>query len=441
MSDGKRVVIIGGSMAGLLAAAAVAPFFGRVIVIERDAQREAVAPRKGVPQGAHVHGFLAAGRIALEQLLPGIVDDVVAQGGAVGDMLQDALFYVGKDTRFVSGESGIAGLVASRPLLEHVVAGRVAALRQVELRHGMSVLGLVFNSDGNRVVGVTCRGGDAGDAPQTLAADLVIDASGRGSRSRHWLQQAGFPLPKQDTLEVNITYSSCWFQRREPHGAGVRAVFVAPDAANPVPSGMMEQEGERWIVSCGSYGDAAAPVTLAAFRDYIRRHSAPEIDAVISQAEAIGAPQRFKYPASVRNRYEKLSRFPAGYLVTGDALCSFNPVYGQGMTIAAQQALALRECLAVGGKRIWPAFFKRAARVVADPWEFAIASDLALPCVAGKRPAGFALMQRYVERVMQAASRDMSVARAVLRVVHMLDRPSALLAPRLVLRTLRAGRA
>ena len=439
MSDGKRAVIIGGSMAGLLAAAAVAPFFAQVLILERDTRREAIAPRKGVPQGAHVHGFLAAGRIALEQLLPGIVDDVVAQGGAVGDMLKDALFYVGKHTRFVSGDSGIAGLVASRPLLEHVVAGRVAAISRVELRHGVSVGGLVFSGDGRRVVGVSYSTGGA--APQTLDADLVIDASGRGSRARQCLQQAGFPLPMQDTLAVNITYSSCWFRRREPHGAGVRAVFVAPDAANPVPSGMMEQEGERWIVSCGSYGDSAAPATLEAFRDYIRRHSAPEIAAVISQAEAIGAPQRFKYPASVRNRYDKLSRFPAGYLVTGDALCSFNPVYGQGMTIAAQQALALRDCLAAGGERIWPAFFRRAARVVADPWEFAIASDLALPCVEAKRPVGFALMQRYVDRVMHAASRDMAVARAVLRVVHMLDRPTALLAPQVVYRALRAGRA
>ena len=436
----QTAIVIGASMAGLLAAAALAPLYRRVLVLERDDLRDRSSPRKGVPQAAHVHGFLAAGCTALEQLLPGIVERVEAAGGAVGDMLQDARFYVGREQRFVAGASGIQGLVASRLLPERVVAQAVGALPNVEIRSGVQVSGPLFDSAAQRVAGVICQPhGASDDAQQALPAALVVDASGRGGRSRSWLQQAGYLPPPQDVLPVDITYSSCWFKRDPAQVNPVRAVFVAPDAATPVPAGMMEQDGERWIVSCGSYGDRSAPATVDELREYVRRHSAVDIHAVIADAEPLGPLRQYRYAASVRNRYEKLRRFPHGYLLLGDALCSFNPVYGQGMTIAALQALALRDCLQQGRGRLWRRYFRRAAAIVADPWEFAIASDLGLPCVAGKRPFGFSLVQRYSDRLMRAASRDMGAARAVLRVVHMLDRPGALLAPATVYRALRYG--
>ena len=433
-------VVIGGSIAGLLAAAALARHFAQVIVLENDVPPRQDKVRKGAPQGAHVHGFLAAGCQALEQLLPGIIDNALAAGAQSGDMLTDAMFYVGAHTRFVSGQSHIHGLVASRPLLEYLIYQRVSAISNVSIQHGQKVSSLQFDASGQAVNGVLFH---AKDEPQTIHrqdADLVLDASGRGTRLPQWLQQAGYPAAERDELAVNITYSSCFFERKSQINDQIKAVFVAPDASNPVPSGLMEQDGERWIVSCGSYGDRQqAPADLPSFIDYLKHHSAPEIHAIAQTAAPLGTPQRYHYGSSVRHRYDKLRRFPTGLLLIGDALCSFNPVYGQGMTIAARQALALHQHLQQAPKIIWRSYFRQMANIIADPWEFAITSDLSLPCVAGKRYPGFQLVQRYTERMMRAASKDLDVARSVLQVIHMLKPTTALFSPRLLWRVLIKG--
>lgn len=435
----STAVVIGGSIAGLLAAAALAKHFGQVVIIENDLPPRPDQVRKGAPQGAHVHGFLAAGCQALEQLLPGIIDEALATGAQSGDMLTDALFYVGAHTRFVSGLSHIQGLVASRPLLEYVIYQRVSRIGNVAIRHRQKVTSLQFDSSRQTVTGVLFRDKNEPATCLVLNADLVIDASGRGSRLPNWLTQAGYSPAQRDELAINITYSSCFFKRDGKISNAIKAVFVAPDATNPVPSGLMEQDGERWIVSCGSYGERQAPADLPAFMDYLQRHSAPEIHAIAQASEPIGAPQRYHYSNSVRHRYEKLRRFPNNLLLLGDTLCSFNPVFGQGMSIAARQAQALHQHLSNAQRGGWRGYFKRMANIIADPWEFAITSDLSLPCVKGKRYPGFHLVQRYTERMMRAASRDLHVARAVLQVIHMLKPATALFSPPLIWRVLLCG--
>lgn len=432
-------VVIGGSIAGLLAAATLSKHFDQVVIIENDSPPRPDQVRKGAPQGAHVHGFLAAGCQALEQLLPGIVDETLGAGAQRGDMLTDALFYVGAHTRFISGRSDIHGLVASRPLLEYVIYRRISRIGNVTIRHRQKVTSLQFDSSRQAVIGVLLS--DKNDPGTNLAlnADLVIDASGRGSRLPHWLKQAGYSPAPLDELAVNITYSSCYFKRDGKISNSVKAVFVAPDAANPVPSGLMEQDGERWIVSCGSYGERQAPADLPAFMNYLQSHSAPEIHAVAQSSEPIGSPQRYHYSNSVRHRYEKLRRFPNKLLLVGDTLCSFNPVYGQGMTIAALQAVALHQHLSHARRDDWRGYFKQMAKIIADPWDFATTSDLSLPCVKGKRYPGFPLVQRYTERMMRAASRDIHVARSVLQVIHMLKPTTTLFSPLLLWRVLLRG--
>lgn len=431
------VVVIGAGIGGLLAAAAVAGRYHQVIVLDRDQLPDTPAPRKGAPQGAHVHGVLASGQTALEALLPGLIDEVIAAGGDVGDMLADGLFYVGRQ-RLVAGASGLQGLVASRPLLEWVIRRRVGTLPNVEIRAGVDVQALIHEPKQQRVTGVMWKPVDATQPPTALYADLVIDSAGRGSRCLQWLQQLGYGAPPQSRQPVDVTYTSCYFVRKDTDLPGLRAVLCAHAADFPTASGMLEQEGERWVISCGGFANAAAPTDIEGFRAYLKHHAPPETAHVAAIATPIGTPVRFRYPASEHRHFERMARFPAGYLVMGDALCSFNPVYGQGMTVAAGEAVALRQCLQQGADKLAQRFFKAAARLIAAPWEITVGSDLALPMVVGKRPFGFALMNRFMDRVVHAAQTDLQVAKALLAVIHLTASSWHLLHPAVLWRVWRA---
>lgn len=431
-------VIIGGSIGGLLAAAALAERFEKVQIIERDRYDPSVHVRKGVPQSAHVHGFLSTGKESMERLLPGITARVIAAGGAEGDMLTDAAFYVGGQ-RFVPGTSGIVGLVASRSLIEKVVREMVSALPNVDIHYGMSVDSLIYFEGVSQVIGVKASSTGKPNSGREFVGDLIVDASGRGSRSVRWLEDMGFPAPLSESIDVDVTYTSAWFRRNPDDNLGVRAVFCAPTADNPVPAGMMEQEDNRWVVSCGGYGGNSAPDNIEGFLAYLKQYVAPEVHRVVSQCEVLVEPTQFRIKTSKRNRYDKLKRFPEKYVVLGDALCSFNPVYGQGMTIAAAEAEILKKLVSSSIDRLGPRFFKQAIRMTDNAWEFAVASDLAIPSVLGKRPFGFALANRYVDRMMKAASQNLSVAIDVLKVVHLIDSPLALMSPSMLLRVWRSS--
>jgi 2-polyprenyl-6-methoxyphenol hydroxylase-like FAD-dependent oxidoreductase len=422
------VVIVGAGIGGLLAAAAVAGQFERVIVLDRDVLPDGPSLRKGVPQGAHVHGVLATGQTALESLLPGVINEVISAGGDVGDMLSDALFYVGQQ-RMVRGVSGVNGLVASRPLLEWVIRRRVKSLPNVEIRDGIEVDDLAHDSLQQRVTGVKLKSIDLSQPPALIAADLVIDSAGRGSRCLQWLDRLGYGEPAQSRQPVDVTYTSCYFERKDTDLPGLRAVLCAHTADSPTPSGMLEQEGDRWVISCGGFANAGAPTDIEGFRKYLKQYAPVETAHVAAVAKPIGSPVRFKYPASEHRHFESMSRFPAGYIVIGDALCSFNPVYGQGMTIAACEAVELGKCLKSGTDKLAQRYFRSAAKLISQPWEITVGSDLALPMVVGKRPFGFALMNRFMDKVVYAAQTDLRVAKALLAVIHLTASSLSLLQP------------
>lgn len=433
------VVIVGASIAGLLAAAAVAGRYQRVILLDRDALPDTPVLRKGAPQGAHVHGLLEHGQRALEKLLPGIIDEVIAAGGGLGDLLAEGLFYIGTQ-RLAQGESGLFGLVVSRPLLEWMIRRRVEALPNVEIRSSVEVTELLYDIARRRVTGVMWRGVGSAIAPAALEADLVIDAAGRGSRCLRWLQQLGYATPLEQRQQVDVTYTSCYFQRSATDLPGLRAVLCAPSAERPTPSGLLEQEGNRWVVSVGGFDNQAAPTDLEGFRAYLQQHAPAEIAQVAMASTPIGHPLQFRYPASVRRRFERLARFPGGYLVLGDALCCFNPVYGQGMTVAAHEALTLRRCLDLSPAQLARRFFKLAAKLIDQPWEITVSSDLALPMVKGERPFGFGLVNGYMNRLVSAARSDLTLAHALLSVIHLRAPSSSLMHPALLWRVMRAGR-
>jgi 2-polyprenyl-6-methoxyphenol hydroxylase-like FAD-dependent oxidoreductase len=433
---GDHAVVLGASMAGLTAARVLADAYQRVTVLERDALPATAAHRKGVPQSRHAHGLLAGGRAALEELFPGLTDELVANGALTGDLQADTRWY-NQGLRLCPGPSDLRALAVSRPLLEQCVRDRVRVLGNVRLVDRCDAAGLVGTPDGRRVCGVRVIRRTDGSAEEMLEADLVVDATGRGSRSPVWLEELGYPRPAEEEVRIGIAYASRIYRRRPNHLDADRAAVIAATGEHQRGGVLLSMEGDRWIVTLFGYLGQRPPTDPDGFTAFAATLPAPDIFEVICDAEPLGEVLPTRYPASVRRRYEQLDRFPEGYLVTGDAVCGFNPVYGQGMSVAGLQALALRECLQDGpAAGLATRFFARVARIVDIPWGIAVGSDLRFPGVQGARTAKVRFVNAYLARFHLSAAADPVLGRAFLRVVNLMDRPESLLRPALALRVL-----
>lgn len=435
---GSHAVVLGASMAGLLAARVLADAYEQVTVVERDILAPDFAPRRGVPQGRHVHALLARGGVVLDQLFPGFTGDAVAAGVPVADLLGEVRWLF-SGYRLRRADIGQPVLLASRPLLEGLVRGRVRALGNVEVRGGLDVVGPVTTRDHRRVVGVEVRA--AGDAAELIEADLVLDATGRASRTPRWLEDLGYPRPFAERVEVGVGYASRPYQLADGALGKDKLILHGWDPGFPRGAALAVQEDGRALLTVtGLLGDRPPtdPKGFAAFVDSLRF---PDVAEALEGAEPLGEAVPYQYPANVRNRYERLRDFPDGLLVLGDALCAFDPVYGQGMTSAALQAEALQGVLAEEGPLTWRRHFRAAAAAVDAPWQISSGGDLAFPGVSGRRTAAIRLVNAYLPRLHAAASTDPALAAVFVRVTGLLDRPQSLLRPGVVAKVLTARTA
>jgi 2-polyprenyl-6-methoxyphenol hydroxylase-like FAD-dependent oxidoreductase len=438
---GDHAVVLGASMGGLAAARVLADAYGRVSVVDRDVMPAPGVQRRGVPQGRHAHGLLARGREVLEELFCGLTDELVARGALYGDVQLHGRWY-NEGVRLRQAPSGLNSLAVSRPLLEGQVRRRLAAFPNVGIVDGCEVAGLVATPDRRRVTGVRTLRRGAGGPEQVLEADLVVDATGRGSRSPAWLAALGYEPPEQEAVRPQIAYASAVYRRRPAeHLGGDRVVIVAATHATRRGAAMLAMENDRWIVTLFGYMGDRPPTDPDGFRAWATTLAAPDVHQVISSAELLQAPVPARFPASVRLRYERLDRFPEGYAVTGDAVCSFNPVYGQGMTVSALEALALRDCLRDGADQVGQRFFRSAAKLVDIPWGIAVGADLRFPEVQGPRTRKVRMVNAYLARLHVAAGSDPVLGRAFLRVVNLIDSPEHLMSPELAFRVMRGTRA
>lgn len=431
---GKHAIVIGASIGGLMAARALTDHYKTVILLERDTLPRMGQNRKGVPQGHHAHGLLGRGREVMEQFFPGLTQDLVNKGAKSGDTQAQVRWYAG-DGALAQAKSEMLGLAVSRPLLEGYIRQRLMALPGIRVVENCDVLGLVSTSDKSRVTGVRLVRRNMGSAEEILHADLVLDASGRGSQTSKWLGALGYEAPQVEEVKVGLGYASAHFIRR-PEDQDQNAVVVVASRSNSRSAAMIAQEGGRWIISVGGFMGDYAPTDYADFLAYTKTLVAPEIAEVVGRGEIIGEIVHFKYPSSVRRHYQKLRRFPQGFLVFGDAICSFNPVYGQGMTSAALQGLALQGELKQGTAKLAQRFFKAAAKVVDIPWSIAVGNDLANPKIEGKRTGKIRFINWYMSKLFVAAHQDTVVANAFLKVTNLIAPPPSLMAPRIALRVL-----
>jgi 2-polyprenyl-6-methoxyphenol hydroxylase-like FAD-dependent oxidoreductase len=439
MEQTNQAVVIGASMAGLLAARALSDTFTRVLVIDRDVLPDGPAGRRGVPQGRHLHGLLARGLRGLDELFPGFEADILAAGAVRGDIQSGIHWYI--DGYLIKPEpSGLFGLAVSRSLLEFKVRERVTALPGVEIIDGCDVLDLVTTADRSRVTGVGIMPRADGSAASVVEADLVVDATGRGSRTPVWLEELGYRRPPEAKVAVDITYVSRTYRREPDQLDGRMGTAVATYPGSTHGGFLLAMEEDKFIFSVGGIFGEKPPMDDESLAAYAETMPTEDYSVFLRTATRLTEPVTTHYPASVRRHYEALADFPEGYLVMGDAVCSFNPVYGQGMTVATLEAQLLGELLAAGsGEQLARRFFRRAAKLIDTPWMIAAGSDLRFPEAEGVLPLKSRLLNRYLGRVYRAAEQDAVVAATFLRVINLIDTPERLLSPGMVARVVRSS--
>ena len=433
---GDRAVVLGASMAGLLAAHVLAESYEDVIVIDRDELPETSMHRRGVPHGRHLHALAARGQQALEDLFPGLTAELVADGAKAGSLLADARMYL-NGHRLRQIDTGLVLLCASRPFLEAHVRARIRAHPNVTLLERCDVVGLATTRGNRRVSGARVLRRADSSAEEVLLADLVVDASGRGSRTPMWLEALGYSRPDLEQVRIGLAYATRIYRLPTDALNGDLAILDAATPQLPRTGALLALEGDRWMLTlAGILGDHP-PTDPDGFLGFARSLRFPDIYEAIRDAEPLDDPVSFRFPASVRHHYERLPRFPAGLLVTGDAVCSFNPIYGQGMSVAALEALTLRRHLRRGVAPEPRRWFRDLARVVDVPWDMSAGGDLAFPGVPGRKTVKVHLLSAYLARLHAAAAHDARLATAFIRVSGLVAPPQSLLHPRVVLRVLR----
>ena len=438
-------------MAGLLAGRVLADHFDRVTIVDRDRFPEAPVPRKGVPQAHHLHVLLMRGQLIFEQLFPGLRAELLAAGAPHLDSAADLAWLTpaGWGVRFTSG---LGGYSCSRDLLEWSVHRRVAAQTRVRFLEDREVVGLLSDAGRRGVAGARVRspnGPDGGAGrDEEVGADLVVDASGRGSKAPKWLAALGYPPPQETVVNAFLGYASRIYQRPDDFRAGWKALYVqsAPPAATR-GGAIFPLEGQRWMVSLGGAGRDYPPTDEPGFLDFARSLPTPVLCDAIREARPLTPIYGYRGTENRLRHYERLPSWPERLVALGDSVCAFNPVYGQGMSIAAAGASALDRHLRARRRHdgdltgLARRFQRGLARINAAPWLMATGEDFRVPATVGGAPGrATRFMHRYMDRVLLVATEDRSVRRVLLEVFHLLKPPSALFQPRVVVQVLRRGR-
>ncbi|MDP2374988.1 MAG: FAD-dependent oxidoreductase [Reyranella sp.] len=434
----RHAIVVGGSMAGLGAARALANHFDRVTLVERDELTTSTANRKGTPQAQHAHGLLASGYRILSGYFPKMMDELVADGAMPGDLTGDFLWYQYGGWKLRSN-CGLEGIVVSRPHLERKVRERVLALPKITLLQGHDGKEPVFDPGTRRVTGLRVRNHSTG-AISTLDADLVVDALGRGSSSPKWLASWGYGEVTETNVPIEVGYATGVFERHPGDLYGSIGAVIAGTAPQSTRyAAILGAESNRWIITLAGCLRDYPPTDFTGWKEFARTLPTPDVVDLVKDRAPIGPIVSYRFPANRHRHYEKLKDFPDGYLVMGDAVCSFNPIYGQGMSVALTEARALDGCLAAGDDDLAKRFFREVTRIVANPWAIATGEDYRYPKVEGRRPPGFTIVSRYMERAHRAATKDAVVLRRFFEVASLLAPPPSMMAPGIAWRVFLGG--
>lgn len=438
---GDRVVVLGGSVSGMYATAALSPFFREVVIIDRDELIGVREARRGAPQARHINGLLPLGARAQEELFPEITAQMIAAGCPQTDLSGTVRWYfLGKPAAQV--RAGLTNVAARRPIMELHLRERVQALGNVTFIERYDITDLVTNADRSRVTGVRMHPhGDGDGVDATVMADLVVDTTGRGSRSPVWLEELGYERVAEEGTKMGLGYATRHYRLGvvDPFGTDHSIVCVA----NPMtPRGCIFTKADSGTVELTVYGILGdhPPVDPVGFNAFVKTLVAPEVHEAIMAAEPLNDPVLFRFPTTLRRRYERMARLPEGLLIMGDAVCTPNPVFAQAQTLAALEALELRNALRSGSAPKTADFMAAVARIIDPAWDLTESINLSFPQVEGHRSLKLKLMLAYMKRVQLAAHKDPAVTEAFMRSAGLVDPVTALMTPSFVRRVFRNSR-
>lgn len=442
-SGRRHALVIGSGIAGLTAARVLTDHFDRVTIVERDVLPEEPVYRKGVPQGNQIHAILLGGLRVLEQQFPGVTAELQAAGAVPINLGSEARLHMLGRWR-VRFPSAYTALAATRPLLEGVVRQRLAVHPRLTFVQGVEVTGICTNEARTQATGVQLRrrGGAADAAALQIEADLVVAATGRGSRVPEWLTELGFPAPRETVVDGKPGYATRVYRFSQPPAFDWKVMYLQPLAPDQQRGAILVKvEDDQWQASLIGMGGDYPPTDEEGFLEFARTLPVPDFVNIIQNAEPISQIRGYRRMENRRWHYEDLPRYLENFLVCGDAVYAFNPAYGQGMSVAAMASMKLDDCLRRQKGDLTglaARFQKDLMSVIEAPWQLATGQDRDWQNEPGTFSGPMArLMQRYIRRVLEAMMHDATVAEAFLAVQQMLASPARLFYPDILWRTLR----
>ncbi|HWO75888.1 MAG TPA: FAD-dependent monooxygenase [Bacillus sp. (in: firmicutes)] len=431
-----KAVIIGGGISGKLVARVLSEFFQEVIIFERDSEPHGPFPRKGVPQGKHIHALLFAGANGLEELFPGITEKYNASGAVKINSTQDiAWFHHGVwKLRFVGDYTTI---LQTRPHLEWHIEQYVKSIRNVTIQYSQNVQNFLYIEEENRITGVEIINGS--DSIRTINADLIVDASGVNSLSSRWLNKREVHIP-EETVKIDLSYFTKTLQLPDNPNRdwSIKLVYPTPPFEK-IGGGISKVEGNRFLVTfMGYHNELNEKEILKSDNGFIEiAKKLPKLDIYqeLKDATALSSTSAFRVPNITWRRFDKVNNFPKGLLMIGDTICRIDPFFGQGMSIAIMEALALKKLLMDQkhtNQKMIETFHQQAAKIISPIWNMVITEDFRYPDTVGKKPADLSIQQWYAKNIFLLSSENKDIYNSFIKVMHLLRPTSSLMHPTII---------
>ena len=443
-SIGDRAVVIGGSIAGLLAARVLTDYFTEVVVVERDRLPTEPKSRRGVPQSVQPHILLTKGYRILSELLGESFSAELIQIGALTIDWGQEFYSYGKLgwMAHTSETSDLISVTCSRPILEWAISRQVKKHPRIKFWSEHRVTGLIYNRQKHQVTGIVTNSSSSKDK-KNLTAKLIVDCSGRSSNAPKWLEDIGITAPPETVVNAHLGYATRRYREPKDFQAPWKVMLINHNPPEQTRLGYLARiEGGEWIATLGGYEKDFPPIDDEGFLDFARSLRHPSFYEALAEAEPISSIHAYRATTNRLRHYEKID-LPNGLIALGDAVCSLCPVYGQGMTVSALSALVLQRWLngahsSFFSKKLSSSSFqKKLAKSNSVHWNLATAQDSRFLKTKGKvKPTFFSnLLQPYTQKLQERATYDPEVYISFMEIGHSLKSPLAFFSPKLLWRS------